>query len=59
MQVLLTVLHPISYGAYKENLCSNQELLKLMIISFIPMTLMVDSVVILLGEMRCLSLREG
>ena len=47
MQVLLTVLHPISYGAYKENLCSNQELLKLMIISFIPMTLMVDSVVIL------------
>ena len=35
---------------------NNQELLKFVIIFLIPMTLMFDSGVILLGEIRCLSL---
>ena len=35
---------------------NNQELLKFVIIFFIPMTFMFDSGVILLGEIRCLSL---
>ena len=39
-----------------ENLFNNQELLKLVIISFNLMTLMCDSVVILYGEIRCYSL---
>ena len=40
----------------KENLFNNQELLQLVIISFISVTLLFDSGVILLGEIRCLSL---
>ena len=40
----------------KENLYNNQQLLQLVIISFIFVTLMFDSGVILLGEIRCLSL---
>ena len=39
----------------KENLFNNQEPLKLVIISFILMTLTSDLVVILQGEIRCLS----
>ena len=39
-----------------ENLCNNQELLQLVIISFILVTLMCGSRVILQGEIRCLSL---
>ena len=39
-----------------ENLSNNQEHLELVIISFILMTIMLDSGVIPLGEIRCLSL---
>ena len=42
----------ISYGANKENLFNNQELLWLVIISFILLTLMRDSRVIVFGEIR-------
>ena len=43
----------ISLCASKENLFNNQEVLQLIIISFILMTLMCDSGVILNGEIRC------
>ena len=46
----------ISYGTSWENLHTNQVILSLMIISFILMTCMFDQVVILWGEIRCLSL---
>ena len=46
----------ISLCAGKENLFNNQEVLQLIIISFILMTLMCDSGVILKGEIRCQSL---
>ena len=41
---------------HKENLLNNQELLNIVIISFTLMTLMFELGVILLGEIRCLSL---
>ena len=40
-------------GAYKENLFINQENIELVIISFILMTLLCDTGVILFGEIRC------
>ena len=43
---LLTVLY-ISYGTGKENFLNTQEPLQMLIISFILMTLMCDSTVIL------------
>ena len=46
----------ISYGADKENLFNNQELLLLVVISFILVPLIFDSGVILQGEIRCLLL---
>ena len=42
MHILHTVLY-IYKGADKENLFNNQELLSLVIITFIPVTLMYDS----------------
>ena len=45
----------LSYGAGKENLFNHQELFQLVIISYTFMTVMFDSEVILLGEIRCLS----
>ena len=42
----------IFQGAYKENVSHNQELLELVIISFILVTLMFDLGVILWGEIR-------
>ena len=42
----------------KENLCDNQELLKLVIISIILITFILDLRVILCGEIRCQSLLE-
>ena len=55
MHFLCTFLY-ISLGANKEKLFNNQELLWLVIISFILMTLMCDSRVILLVEIRRWSL---
>ena len=51
------ILHVIynSLGADKENLFINQENFKLVIISFILMTLLCDTGIILLGEIRCWS----
>ena len=46
MKVLYTVLCANSYDTYKDNLSNNQELLKFVILSSIPMTLMFDSGVI-------------
>ena len=46
----------IPYDTDKENLFDNQELLKLVIISFILVTSTFDSWVILWGEIRCQSL---
>ena len=48
----------ISCGTYRENLSNNQELLEFVIISVTLITLMFDSGVILLGEIRCLSLLD-
>ena len=48
MKVLYTVLCANSYDTYKDNLSNNQELLKFVILSSVPMTLMFDSGVILL-----------
>ena len=57
MHILHTGLFTLfSKCACKENLFSNQEVLQLIIISFILMTLMFDSWVILKGEIRCWSL---
>ena len=50
--------HYISCSNDKENLCDNQELLKLVIISIILITFILDSRVILWGEIRCQSLLE-
>ena len=52
MYILLTVLHSMP-GSDRENLFKNQELLQLVIVSFILMTLMYDLEVILKGEIRC------
>ena len=54
MHILHTILY-ISKGADEENLFNNQEFHELVIISFILMTLMFESGVILY-EIRCLSL---
>ena len=57
MHILCTGLFTLfSKCACKENLFSNQEVLQLIIISFILMTLMFDSWVRLKGEIRCWSL---
>ena len=53
---ILFFIHPL--GTDKENLFDDQEPLKLEIISFILMTLMCDSGVMLLGEIRFITLRE-
>ena len=52
MNILLTVLYTL-LGADMENLFNNQELLYFVIISYILLTLMFDSGVILWGEIRC------
>ena len=52
MHILQTVLY-ISLGADKENFFNNQELLYLVIISFILVTLMCDSGVKMQGEIKC------
>lgn len=49
----------ISCGNYKENLSNNQELFESAKTFFIPMTLMFESEVILLGKIRRLSLFRG
>ena len=46
----------VSYGTDEENLFDDQELLYLVMISFIPVTLVCDSWVILYGEIRRQSL---
>ena len=49
MKVLYTACSLcISYDTYMDNLSNNQELLKFVILSSVPMTLMFDSGVILL-----------
>ena len=56
MHILYTVLYTF-LGANEENLFNNQELLhQLVIIFYILVTSMCDSVVIQQGEIRCLSL---
>ena len=40
----------ISCGTYKENLSNDQEIFEFVIISFILVTLLLDSMVILLGN---------
>ena len=52
MNILLTVLYTL-LGADMENLFNNQELLYFVIISYILLTLIFDSGVILWGEIRC------
>ena len=56
----IDILHTVSFynssGTDKENLFDNQELPKLVIISFILMTFTYDSRVILWGEIRSQSL---
>ena len=54
--IFLIMFLYISYGADKENLFNNQELLLLVVISFILVPLIFDSGVILQGEIRCLLL---
>ena len=56
IDILQTVSFYISSGTDKENLFDNQELPKLVIISFILMTFTYDSRVILWGEIRSQSL---
>ena len=56
MHIPHTVLYTFPYSADKENLFVNQKVSSLVIISFILTTLMCDSGVILLGEIRCWSL---
>ena len=56
----IDILHTVSFynssGTHKENLFDNQELPKLVIISFILITFTYDSRVILWGEIRSQSL---
>ena len=54
--IFSTLVSYIPYDTDKENLLDNQELLKLMIISFILVTSTFDSWVILWGEIRSQSL---
>ena len=51
-----TYFPEVSLAIDKENLFNNQELLLLVIISFILMTLRFDPRVMLLGEIGCQSL---
>ena len=44
------------YGTDQENLFNNQQLLSWLVISFILITLIFDSVVIMYREIRCWSL---
>ena len=53
MYILHAVLYTFLMVSNKENLFSNQVLLYFVIISFIVMTLMYDSEMMLLGEIRC------
>ena len=52
IHILYTVLFYVSYVTEKENLFSNWELLKLVIISFVLVTYTFDSRVTLYGETR-------
>ena len=56
MHILHTVLYTFLWLPYKENISNNSEILEFVIISFILVTLKLDSRVILLRETRCLSL---
>jgi len=50
----------ISYGTSWENLLKHQDILSLLIISFVLMTSMFHKIkVILKGEIRCSSLRDN
>ena len=53
MYILHTVLYTFPPYVGKENLINNLEVLQSIVISFILMTLMFDSGVILWGEIRC------
>ena len=53
MHILHTVLYTFSNVLLRRIFFNNQEVLQLIIISFIPMTLMFDSGAILKGEIRC------
>ena len=54
MHILHTVLYTFPKGlADEESLFTDQKLLLLVIISFILMTLMFDSALMLYGEIRC------
>ena len=57
--IFLIMFLYISYGADKENLFNNQELLLLVVISFILVPLIFDSGVILQEEIRCLLHNKG
>ena len=59
MQILHTVLYTFPEVLTRGTVFKNQELYKLVIISLILVTLMFDSGVILLGEIRCWSLLGG
>ena len=52
MHILLTVLSTFP-KVLTGRICNNQELLYLLIISFIPMTLLCDSGMMLWGEITC------
>ena len=53
MHILHTVLYTFPEVLKRGKVFKNQELYKLVIISLILVTLMFDSGVILLGEIRC------
>ena len=55
--VLYTLQYSYVHGAEKENLSNNQKFLEVIIISVILVTLKLASRVMLLEEIRCLSLR--
>ena len=59
MHNLHTVLYTFPEVLRRRNVFKNQELYKLVIIFLIIVTLMFDSGVILLGEIRCWSLLGG
>ena len=56
MHVLLIALHIFLISTSWKNLLEDQDILSLVIVSFILMTCTFDQVVILQGEIRCLSL---
>ena len=55
--VLSTLQYSYVHGVEKENLSNNQKFLEVIIISVILVTLKLASRVMLLEEIRCLSLR--